>query len=181
MPQSSLTIRTFRSSDAGQVIALYQSCFAEPPWYESFNPEELAAEFSEIASWPEATFLVAARHDKIVGGTIGFDLSRKTDVAALIPSEPESCFYLSELFVSQDMRKQGIAEALVRQRFISARERGYRRAIVRTSINQPIIRSIYERLGFCIIAKQEVESKKMNGRISTTSKDLRIILAGLIR
>ncbi|HEU0051343.1 MAG TPA: GNAT family N-acetyltransferase [Patescibacteria group bacterium] len=180
MSHADIVVRRFQSSDIDNLIVLYQACFAEPPWFESFDPKALTAKFTEAASWPDAVFLVAAQRNEVVGGTIGFDFSRKTDLASLIQTKIKPCFYLSELFVAASMRRQGIADALMRERFIRARGNGYIKAVVRTSINQPIIRSIYERLSFQVVATQEVESIKMVNRAPVMARDQRIILAGNI-
>lgn len=178
---NNLSIRVFLPSDVEGVTALYRACFAEPPWFETFDPEELAREFLGILSWPDAVFLVGEMHGELVGGAVGFDLSRKTDVMTLLPPDAKPRFYLSELFVAASMRKQHIAQNLLQRRFTIARERGYAEAVVRTSVNQPIIRSIYEQLGFKIVATQEVESTKLINGLQCSAPDCRIILAGPIR
>lgn len=175
-----LTVRTFSSSDMAAVITLYQTCFAEPPWFETFNPEELALEFTDILSWDDAVFLISEVRGETIGGAVGFDLRRKVDVMALLPQRVTPRFYLSELFVAPAMRNQHVAQALLQKRFAMARERGYTEAVVRTSINQPIIRSIYERLGFKIVATQQVESTKLVNGVHSSTSDHRIILTGRI-
>lgn len=176
----SATIRTFSPSDLPSLIPLYRACFAEPPWHESFDPEELTELFTEIASWTDAIFDVAILDEMVVGGAIGFDLSRQPEVRALIPWNQEPYFYVSELFVASSARRRGLSNAFVQRHFTFARDAGYKRAAVRTSVDQPIIRLIYERLGFEVVASQDVESTKMIDGVRVTSSDHRIILAGSI-
>lgn len=177
---NTLTIRAFTSSDITRVVTLYQACFAEPPWFETFDPEELTREFSDMLSWTDAVFLVTEACGEVVGGIIGFDLDRKADITALLPPLVDKRFYLSELFVLTSMRNRQVAQKLIRRCFEQIRDRGYNEVVVRTSINQPIIRSIFERMGFKIVATQEVESIKFINGVRCALPDRRIILAGQI-
>lgn len=175
-----LIVRPLTDTDINATVALYQACFAEPPWFETFEFDEVAAEFREILSWPDAAFLVAVLDEKIVGGTVGFDLARKPDVNVLVPTVFKPCFYFSELFVDAAMRRNGIAGALIRERSAHARRHNYTFGAVRTSINQTIIRTIYQKLGYHTVATQEVTSTKIIDGQATTANDLRVIIAGSI-
>ena len=176
-----IIVRPFSlTSDLTGIVALYQACFGEAPWFEVFDPAELATEFQRLTTWPETVILIAEQSGKIVGGTVGFDLKRQTDVAELLGPQSAPHFYLSERFVDQSRRKQGIAEQLMRERFKVARFLGYSKGVVRTSVNQPIIRAIYARLEFTLAAIQHVESVKLVNGVEELRTDERVILRGKI-
>src|SRR3989339_909362 len=168
-----MDIRTFQETDIEQVIDLYQSCFHEPPWFETFIDSELRQYFIEMLSWPEIIFLTAKEGKKIVGVGIGFSLHRKSDIQRCIPTCRDSevrhhllrqqVLYMAELFVRKEFRQFGIAKKLLKARLKVGYDRGYRLAVVRTSVQQSIIINLYQRLlvDSCIIAHQPVVSKKM--------------------
>ena len=177
---SPIVIRSCMPSDVAATVALYRTCFAEPPWFETFDPEELTREFNDMLTWPDIIFLVAKINGAMVGGFVGFDLERKADIVALLPAQADKRFYFSELFVAASVRNRHISQTLLRKCFALARERGYIESAVRTSINQPIIRLIFERLDFKIVATQEVESTKLVDGVRCAMPDQRIILTGKI-
>ena len=45
-----MKIRRFQMKDMDQTIDLYQQCFAEAPWFEVFDPEELAQLAARLGS-----------------------------------------------------------------------------------------------------------------------------------
>lgn len=176
-----MLIRPCSKDDLPAVINLYQACFAEPPWYEVFDPTELEQEYLDYLEMPDAVFLVAEAPSGIIGCTLGFDIGRKPDVRGLAGRFWEGSFYLAELFVDMAKRHQGVAHRLVRERFEQAKIRGYVRAVVRTSVDQPIIRGIYGKLGFSELDRQEVVSVKTVAGVNQKQADQRVILGGLIR
>ena len=174
-------VRLARSEDLATIIQLYCACFAEPPWFEEFVAAELEAEFREILSWPDAIFLVFDLNGVIAGATVGFSLKRKPDLVALIPFDTSRTFYFSELFVNAHFRRVGIARTLIQERLALARLRGFTRAAVRTSVNQSIIQHLYlNKLGFNVVATQDVISTKVVNGVKQNVPDKRVIMAGKI-
>ena len=111
MPIRPLNLET----DMERIIALYRSCFAEPPWFERFDPRELEVEFREILSWVDAIFLVEIDQiGEIIGVAIGFHVCRKADVCELIPQGDRNSFYVAELFVDPTRRTHGCVSASTR-------------------------------------------------------------------
>lgn len=173
-------IRQCERKDIPNLATLYCACFAEPPWYEVFDAATVEAEFLDYLAIPDAAFLLAEEEGEIIGCSLGFALGRKPEVARLVVAPWDSAFYLSELFVARDRRHQGVARRLVAERFAVARDIGFRRAVVRTSVDQPIIRRLYAGLGFVELARQEVLSAKEFQGIVADQSDQRVILGGLI-
>jgi hypothetical protein len=72
-------------TDMERIIALYRSCFAEPPWFERFDPRELEAEFREILSWSDTIFLVEIDEN---GAIIGVAIEQQVpDTRVLMSGE----------------------------------------------------------------------------------------------
>ena len=179
-----MIIRSFDPvSDMVCVIELYQTCFAEPPWNERFEISELEMEFSEIVSWEKSLFLVACEEgsdQKIVGAAIAFSLSRKPDVLDLISEEERESLYMAELFVARDKRQHGIGKMLTDARMRLGWDLGFRRAVVRTSLEQRVIQDLYQKIyGFQIVSLQEIVSSNWIGNIEH-QVHTRVILSGNI-
>lgn len=171
-----MEIREFKKEDLLEIVPLYCACFAEPPWNEQFNPIEVTAEMLEVASWPDAVMYTAFEGDRVVGAAYGFDLARKPDVLTLV--NPRSrAFYVSEIFVSPATRAKGTATALVDSLLFKALVLGFGSGAVRTSIEQPIIRRLFEKRGWSVVATQTVVSTKVVDGRTVDAPDERIIMA----
>ena len=174
-----MVIRFFTRQDLLALVSLYRDCFAEAPWFEVFDAEELTLEFEEIFSWPDTIFLVGVVDGQIVGGAIGFSVSRKSDVIATIPKKFHEGFYISELFVDAKFRKRGIAKVFAAELRRLAIANGFCFGVVRTSVDQPIIQHMYvDVFGFKIVATQETVSTKVIDGIAQEAPDSRVIMAG---
>lgn len=173
-------IRFCRLSDLTSICRLYQDCFAEPPWYEVFNEEDLRREFMDVLSWPDAVFLVNEDEGEVVGATFGFSLNRKPDLSNLVSLEWSHAFYLAELFVAKPRRERGVANQLIFELFQTAKLYGFTRAVVRTSIDQLIIQNIFRKMGYALLTSQEVLSPKTIEGATKKQKDRRVILGGPI-
>lgn len=171
-------IRACRPHDLLALVRLYQECFAEPPWYEVFEEHDLLQEVQAFLAWPDTVMLVAEEEGIIIGGTIGFAVERKEEVVKAISPEWHGAFYLAELFVTKNKRRTGVAKQLLRARFEIAKQLGYTRAVVRTSVDQHVIQHVYAQLGYTLIARQEVISSKIIEDAAQERSDQRIILGG---
>jgi len=167
--------------DLDRVLALYQQCFAEPPWFERFDPNELREEFVEMRAWPDAIMLVVEKDDQVIAGAFGFRVLRKPDVCALIPDEDRNSLYVAELFVDPGVRERGICRQLKERLLRLSWAFGYRRLSVRTSVNQPAIQKLFVgHLGAKIVAKQDVVSTKWIDDVEQQVPDTRILMTGAL-
>ena len=176
-----MEIRNFQpETDASELIRLYQTCFAEAPWYEEFFGGQVMLDFGQILNYKKSVFLVAVENNQILGAAAGYPIINKPDVAKLV--QEDDTFYLAELFVRQDARRKGIAKQLVRERFRQAAFQGFYYAYVRTSIDQPAIIDLYQGyFWFKEVARQEVVSlKKIADKHYEHTPDNRVILRGHI-
>lgn len=169
-------------TDLDAVIVLYRECFAEPPWHEQFREEDLREEFQAILTWPDAIFLVDVDEaERIIGGAIGFHVCRKPDVCELLAQHEQNGFYVAELFVDSASRKRHVCQRLNETMLRIAQASGYMRASVRTSVNQPVIQHLFvDRLGFRVVAQQDVVSTKWIGGVKQQVPDRRVLMTGLI-
>jgi GNAT superfamily N-acetyltransferase len=173
-----MRIGQFQQADKSILASLYSNCFAEEPWHEYFLPLEVEKIFAEINDWPETIFLVAYENEVPIGAVIGFDLNRKEDVQALIINhefDVEGIFYLAELFVRFDKRHQGIGRKLIKALIKKATSEGYKHTALRTSL-WPRLIDLYSKIGFKIIAEQQVTTCKLVGEERINQSDTRIIM-----
>lgn len=175
-----MRIRPVTYEDFPRIIELFEMCFEEAPWYEKFKPSEVHDDFLPNLVRSDAVFLVAEQESRIIGCTLGFDLRWKPDVRLLVGADWVGSFYSAELFVAREFRQQGIARRLVVERFVQAKMRGFRRAVVRTSVDQPYIRHLYAGFDFIEIARQDVLSVKIADGEPCEMPDRRVILGGII-
>lgn len=174
-----MLIRRAEKTDFPKLVQLYQTCFAEPPWFETFDQNELIAEFSEFDSWPDAVFLVCEIDGEVAGASTGFSVIRKSDVCELVSPEFKKEFYFADVFVDPRFRKRGIARALICARREWALAFGFTHGVVRTSVQQPIVKHMYlDKLGYKIVAMQETFSTKVINGVSKEAPDTRVIMAG---
>ena len=165
-----MTIRHVTKADLAYLIALYCACFAEPPWFEKFDPAELFREFEEI---------LALEGNRIVGAVLGFAVSRKKDIVKSIPKSFRKGFYFSELFVDPNARRKGIAKLFLKELLSHAQINGFDCGVARTSVNQPIIQHLFlDEFGFRICATQETMSTKVIDGVEQESPDTRVIMVG---
>jgi len=178
-----MSIRPFNSeTDMERIVALYRACFAEPPWFERFDPAELEAEFREICQWPDALFLVEIDEEgNIIGAAIGFHVCRKSDVCELIPQGDRNSFYVAELFVDPTRRTRGVCKRLNEAMLRIAQTSGYSRVSVRTSVAQTAIQHLFvARLCCTIVARQDVVSTKWIDGVEEQVPDTRVLMTGSI-
>jgi ribosomal protein S18 acetylase RimI-like enzyme len=169
------------NTDLAAVVALFERCFGEAPWFERFVTEEISQWFTQLAAESDTIFLVVEDQGQIVGCSIAHALAGKPDVAELVEEDPHRSLYMAELFVAPTHRQHGIGVQLTVERFRIGWERGYRRAVVRTSVVQGIIQSLYgEKYGFCVVNSQDVVSTKRIDGEEQEVPDTRVIMTGAI-
>lgn len=177
--------RAYEEEDLAKLVTLYERCFAEPPWQEVFDSEELATELGGYGRDPQAVLLTVWWETTLVGSVLGFPLSRKPEILELLSHLTDKdawlpAFYVSEVFVDKNWRRMGIADQLVEQLLKRADAYGYEHGVVRTSVDQPIIQKMFLRKNWRILAGQSVTSTKLVNGVLLEVPDSRIIIGGRI-
>lgn len=95
--------RIVNSGDVTELANVLALAYSEEPWNEVWNEERAKRRVTAILGNYEALGIVAAENGKIVGGLLGF----------VDPFADEDFFYVSELFVIPDRKKQGIGTKLM--------------------------------------------------------------------
>jgi GNAT superfamily N-acetyltransferase len=93
---------------------------------------------------PEGAFLVAW----VDGAPVGCGGWRTISHFAEDPSLAEDVAEIKRMYVSPDVRKAGVATALLAALEDSAREHGMHRMILETGLQQPEAISFYEKMGY---------------------------------
>ncbi len=177
MSQPVVRVRRLSLDDIPRLAVIYCICFAGAPWFEIFEPEEVVAEIREVYSWRDAVMVVAEIDGVVVGAAWSFCVRRKKDVMALVRVHP-ICPYVSEIFVDPAYQGHGVAKAMV-DRLLDCLV-DIKTGVVRTSVNQPIIIRMFEKLGWSIVATEEVTSQKCIDGVAIDAPDTRVILVGRI-
>jgi GNAT superfamily N-acetyltransferase len=79
--------------------------------------------------------------------------SDSTAVGFIIISKKSGCAYIEEVDVLQEHGQRGLGKALLERSFAFARERGFKKILLRTAANVPWNGPMYARLGFTPIAE----------------------------
>ena len=127
----------FGAPIAQRMVAAAQDELAERYGSHDANPIE-SGQFDP----PEGLFLLAWLGDEPVG----------CGGWRAVPDIAEGAAEIKRMFVNPDARNAGVATALLRAIEDSARERGVRRLILETGLQQPEAIALYTKLGYERIA-----------------------------
>ena len=83
--------------------------------------------------------------------------------------------YLSNFGVSESLRGQGIGSAVLKNKIIDAKQKGYKKFILDVSVNNPIAEVLYKRIGMNI-TKEKKFSGKRDGFPCSDAKQMEMVL-----
>lgn len=98
-----MRIEEFQSKDTPYVAPVMISAYREAPWNERWDFDRAKKRIDAIMQNYGSLGLVAYEGNEVVGAVLGF-----TD-----PYADEDFFYISELFVKAERKKQGIGRLLL--------------------------------------------------------------------
>ena len=106
--------RMYKESDIEGLAIAMSKAYSEEPWNEQWSSERAIRRVQAIVGNYQSIGLVAEDEGVIVGGLLGF----------VDPYADEDFFYVSEIFVVPEYKKQGIGRNLIRKLEEEIKERG---------------------------------------------------------
>ena len=106
--------RMYKESDIEGLATAMSKAYSEEPWNEQWSSERAVRRVQAIVGNYQSIGLVAEDEGVIVGGLLGF----------VDPYADEDFFYVSEIFVVPEYKKQGIGRNLIRKLEEEIKKRG---------------------------------------------------------
>lgn len=138
---------------ARQIAGVYVEAFAGPPWFESWDPDQVLADFTTEMSRPGALCLVA-QEEVIVGFcwgysvTLGANLDEHLQAPGLSTTlHHKTYFYLDECAVLPTLHGRGVGGALLDRLLREVQGE----IILRTKEGSPMERLIKKKGGMTIM------------------------------
>lgn len=141
------TVRPYTQSDLNQLIGVYQSAFAEPPWNETWTSKQIIEDLELALSQESPIVLVGEDRNQLIGFTWGYNLPFDKFPFLRRKISP-NCSYMDEIAVRADMRKKGIGTRLGEAYLSEAERRGIGRVVLRTDERNEASMALFKKLGF---------------------------------
>ncbi len=141
------TIRPFRESDLDQLISVYQSAFAEPPWNEEWTAEQVEEDLRYAQKQDDCVVLVACDDDRLVGFTWGYrmPIEKFPFLEGLVE---QGANYMDEMAVLKQNRTKGVGTLLGKEYFRIVSEKGAPESVLRTDRRNTASVALFGKLGY---------------------------------
>lgn len=106
--------RVVNNEDVKQLAKAMSKAYSEEPWNEKWSEERAVRRVNAILGNYKAVGLAAVDNEQIVGGLLGY----------VDPYADEDFFFVSELFVVPEQKKQGIGRQLLTELDKVLKEKG---------------------------------------------------------
>ena len=108
--------RQVKDEAAADLALAMARAYAEAPWNENWTKERAERRVRAILGNYRAMGLMAVEDDMVIGGLLGF----------IDPYAEEDFFFVSELFVIPERKRQGVGRKLMEEAERVLREKGVR-------------------------------------------------------
>jgi len=140
------TIRTYEPEDKNGIVLLYQAVFAEPPWCESWDADEVGQDLDYALS-QESPIVLVAKNSELVGFTWGYRLKLE-NFNWLTGRVSDNTAYMDEIAVKTGSRLKGVG-TLLGNRFLDlAAKQGLSEVVLRTDERNDASMALFRKLGF---------------------------------
>lgn len=145
-----------------QFVQLYKKCFAEAPYFESYEDDWVRKEVCE-KNMQLGCIFGAFSADVLIGFGCALILNQYRDSSPYryledvrsLSFDLNDSVYMSELGVASDMRRHGVGMQLVQARLNWARGRGFSSFVMRTAGSGSNSLRMYKRLGAQLISGRQ--------------------------
>jgi len=109
-----MVCRVVKNEDISQLAQAMSLAYAEEPWNENWSEERAVRRVNAILGNYQAVGLAAVDRGQIIGGLLGY----------VDPYADEDFFFVSELFVIPERKRQGIGRQLLAELDRVLKEKG---------------------------------------------------------
>ncbi len=134
----------------------YCEIFGEEPWNEEFEFGEVMEIIREQFKKPGAIALATLKNNKVIGFTWMYEIfkddlkegTRYSPELGFLFENQKRVFYLQEIGVKKEMRRQGVGEALTRELLLRGRKNGANVVVLSTNGKARSIVLLISKIGF---------------------------------
>ncbi len=106
--------RVIQNTDISQLAKVMSLAYLDEPWNENWNEEKAERRIKAILGNYQAVGLAAVDNGQVIGGLLGY----------VDPYADEDFFFVSELFVIPEHKRQGIGRQLLAELDTVLKEKG---------------------------------------------------------
>lgn len=159
---------------AESLAGAYVRCFAQAPWHEVFDPQEVENRLRHALTLDDAVFLAAVGSHHALGATLFYPLQYQARVSALV--RLDHAMYCEELFVTPDHQRKGIGGWLFDAATRITSAKGYHRRVLRTSLKAEGLKRFYASRGYRAVAYMQCSSLKQLDGCNRIADDTRVVM-----
>jgi ribosomal protein S18 acetylase RimI-like enzyme len=151
-----INVRAYNERDLQQLIEVYQSAFAEPPWNETWTSEQVIEDLELALSQKDPIVLVADENNMLLGMTWRYRLP--LDKFPFLEGRVKSnCSYMDEIAVRGNYRKRGIGRMLGNAYLLETKMQRMNEVALRTDERNEASMALFKSIGFGLLGIRDPE------------------------